>query len=100
MTLSAPINAGSAEDNIPAVAGTSGKMQGQQVILGGGVGVNGISGTGDGVLGSSGKNGVHGQSSSAHDSGVWGENTGQGYGVSGSTTEPASGGATQAAARE
>src|SRR5271165_2091220 len=85
MTFSAPIDAGSANNNIPAVAGTSGKMQGQQVILGSGVGVNGISGTGDGVLGSSQKNGVHGQSSSPHDSGVWGENTGQGYGVSGST---------------
>jgi hypothetical protein len=36
------------------------------------------------VLGD-GKNGVHGKSTSPSDSGVWGENTGGGYGVSGST---------------
>jgi hypothetical protein len=41
----------------------------------------------DGVRGS-GKNGVHGGSGSATDSGVWGENTGGGYGVSGSTSSP------------
>lgn len=38
----------------------------------------------DGLF-SSGKNGVHGQSSSSTNSGVWGENTGGGYGVAGST---------------
>jgi hypothetical protein len=40
---------------------------------------------GDGVLGQ-GRNGVHGQSASASDSGVWGENTGGGTGVAGSTS--------------
>src|SRR5271163_4877672 len=45
-----------------------------------------ISGNSLGILGrcSSG-NGVHGQSDSATDSGVWGENTGDGFGVSGSS---------------
>ena len=38
-----------------------------------------------GVMGDGHKNGVHGLSGSATDSGVWGENTGGGYGVSGST---------------
>lgn len=42
---------------------------------------------GEGVLGNS-RTGVHGQSSSATDSGVWGENTGVGYGVSSSTNSP------------
>jgi hypothetical protein len=41
----------------------------------------------DGVFGL-GKNGVHGQSPSPTDSGVWGENTGAGYGVAGSTNSP------------
>jgi hypothetical protein len=41
----------------------------------------------DGVFGL-GKNGVHGQSASPTDSGVWGENTGAGYGVAGSTNSP------------
>jgi hypothetical protein len=40
--------------------------------------------TSDGVLGE-GKNGVHGRSLSPTDSGVWGENTGSGYGVAGSS---------------
>lgn len=39
---------------------------------------------GDGVLGE-GLNGVHGRSRSPTDSGVWGENTNAGFGVSGST---------------
>jgi hypothetical protein len=39
---------------------------------------------GDGVLGE-GQNGVHGRSRSPTDSGVWGENTNKGFGVSGST---------------
>jgi hypothetical protein len=42
-------------------------------------------GPSDGVLGVSAKNGVHGRSFSSSDSGVWGENSGGGYGVSGST---------------
>lgn len=42
-----------------------------------GIGVQGQSSTGEGVLGV-GRNGVHGQSSSPSDSGVWGENTGGG----------------------
>jgi hypothetical protein len=55
------------------------------------VGVHGVSSLneqnqqqGDGVLGV-GKNGVHGISSSANDSGVWGENNNGGFGVGGST---------------
>jgi hypothetical protein len=83
--FSAPINAGSADNNVPGVAGTSGQLLGQFVDFGGGIGVYGSSGTGDGVFGSSEKNGVHGWSPSPTDSGVWGENTGKGYGVSGST---------------
>jgi hypothetical protein len=43
--------------------------------------------TNDGVFGL-GKNGVHGQSASVTDSGVWGENSGAGYGVAGSTNSP------------
>jgi hypothetical protein len=42
--------------------------------------------SGDGVLGD-GQNGVHGRSRSPTDSGVWGENAGSGFGVSGSTNE-------------
>src|SRR6185295_692400 len=49
-------------------------------------------GSGEGVFGK-GRNGVHGQSSTATDSGMWGENIGGGYGVSGSTN---SGGLTSA----
>ena len=40
--------------------------------------------SGDGVLGE-GQNGVHGRSRSPTDSGVWGENTNGGFGVTGST---------------
>jgi hypothetical protein len=48
-----------------------------------------IGGTQVGVEGTcGGGNGVHGQSGSATDSGVWGENTGVGYGVSGYTRSP------------
>ena len=54
-------------------------------------GVTGASGNGDGVYGE-GKNGVHGRSGSPTDSGVWGENTGAGYGVSGSTNSGAAAG--------
>jgi hypothetical protein len=49
-----------------------------------GYGVVGFSANSDAVVGF-GKNGVHGQSNSASDSGVWGENLGGGYGVAGST---------------
>ncbi len=43
-------------------------------------------GSGEGVVGvSNSYNGVHGQSASAGNSGVWGENVGGGYGVSGSS---------------
>ena len=42
--------------------------------------------TGPGVLGTSARgNGVHGKSGSRSDSGVWGENTGGGFGVAGSS---------------
>lgn len=47
-------------------------------------GVQGNSTHSDGVVGV-GKNGVHGVSASPNDSGVWGQNTGAGYGVAGST---------------
>jgi len=49
-----------------------------------GPGVTGESDTGDGVLGH-GETGVHGQAVDASGTGVWGENTGNGYGVKGST---------------
>ena len=85
---------------------------GEAAVLGnntaGGYGVEGLSGTGTGVVGSGptgvsgvgtnvgvfgdGKNGVHGHSVSPTDSGVWGENTGAGYGVSGSTNSGAAAG--------
>jgi hypothetical protein len=64
--------------NLQFEAGVSGASES-------GPGIHGFSSTADGVLGSSGKNGVHGQSSSPGDSGVWGENQAKGYGVSGST---------------
>lgn len=95
-TLSSPpINAASTDDGVPAVSGTSVRILGDPGAFGGGTGVWGTSGTGvgvhgdsrtgDGVIGISNKNGVHGVSSSASDSGVWGENDRKGYGVSGST---------------
>src|SRR5262249_34294818 len=81
---------------------------GEAAVLGNagsGYGVEGLSATGTGVVGSGptgvtgagtnvgvfgdGKNGVHGHSVSPTDSGVWGENTGAGYGVSGSTNSGA-----------
>jgi hypothetical protein len=67
---------------------------GVSAISSAGTGVQGISRppvllpgpiTGDGVVGI-GKNGVHGESSSPTDSGVWGDNLSSGYGVSGSST--------------
>jgi hypothetical protein len=56
-------------------------------VEGAGPGVYGTSQGSDGVLGI-GRNGIHGQSASPTDSGVWGENTGAGYGVSGVTNSP------------
>jgi hypothetical protein len=53
--FSAPINAGSADNNVPAVAGTSGKLLGQIFEGGGGIGVVGLSGSGVGVQGNSGR---------------------------------------------
>jgi len=57
---------------------------------GSGHGVVGFSTFGDGILGRAGefegKNGIHGESSSPDDSGVWGESLGQGYGVTGTTS--------------
>jgi hypothetical protein len=49
------------------------------------VGVVGVSLNGDGIFGHGTRNGVHGQSASAHDSGVWGENTSSGTGIAGSS---------------
>ncbi len=92
----------------PAVMGTSGAgvvahgavIDGTPAVVGTSAGGKGVHGESlevlvdpdsetfvredDGVFGL-GKNGVHGQSPSLTDSGVWGENTGGGYGVSGST---------------
>jgi len=92
----------------PAVMGTSGAgvvvhgavIDGRPAVVGTSAGSKGVHGEsleilvdpdsetfvreGDGVFGL-GKNGVHGQSASPTDSGVWGENTGSGYGVAGST---------------
>jgi hypothetical protein len=49
------------------------------------VGLMARSDSGDGIFSSGGRNGIHGQSASATDSGVWGENTGAGTGVAGSS---------------
>jgi hypothetical protein len=61
-------------------AGVSGESQN-------GNGVRGSSAKAEGVYGETllGSNGVHGKSANSGGSGVWGENTGGGYGVSGST---------------
>jgi len=67
------------------VSGTSSTGSGVSGSSDSGIGVSGSSTTGDGILGTGARNGVHGQSSSVHDSGVWGENIHGGYGVSGST---------------
>jgi len=50
-----------------------------------GAGVRGVSTSNDGMFGSSGKNGVHGYSTSATSSGVWGDSN-AGNGVTGSTS--------------
>ena len=79
----------------PGVTGQSNTgpgVLGQSLGLGGGGArtVNGVvvatdpEPASDGVLGN-GENGVHGQSNSTTGSGVWGENTGAGVGVSGSS---------------
>jgi hypothetical protein len=57
---------------------------------GSGVGVSGSSASGDAIFGQGGKNGVHGESASQSDSGVWGHNSAAqgasvGYGVSGTS---------------
>ncbi|HMG36911.1 MAG TPA: hypothetical protein VKM94_23475 [Blastocatellia bacterium] len=48
-------------------------------------GVYGVADLDDGVFGTSNKNGMHGRTASGGDSGVWGENTGSGFGVAGSS---------------
>jgi hypothetical protein len=68
---------------VQAISNSGTGVQGSSgPILGGGLGGGAV--TGDGVVGI-GKNGVHGRSASPTDSGVWGENTGGGFGVSGSS---------------
>jgi len=58
----------------------------QLINDGTGVALSGYSAGGfSAVYGESNRNGVHGRSASINDSGVFGENTGSGYGVSGST---------------
>jgi hypothetical protein len=49
--FSAPVDAGSADDGVAALAGTSGRMLGPDLQYGGGIGVYGASGTGVGVYG-------------------------------------------------
>lgn len=78
-------------NNVSAGYGVSGSTNSQAPQAGvwghnygSGYGVRGDSVTGEGVFGL-GKNGVHGQSTSAADSGVWGENTGSGAGLGGSS---------------
>jgi len=70
----------------PAGTGVTGESNMGVGVIGACIGGPGADVTpiSDGVLGT-GKNGVHGRSSSATDSGVWGENTGGGFGVNGST---------------
>src|ERR1700722_15804457 len=48
-----------------------------------GAGVSGQSTSGTGILGEGGWNGVQGVTANSSASGVWGENTGSGYGVGG-----------------
>lgn len=77
-------------------ASIAGSLQGGVAGLGGPIGVFGASSFGEGVYALSGsgsgtnpggaKNGVHGVTDSATDSAVWGENVGNGYGVSCVTT--------------
>lgn len=55
-----------------------------------GPGVLGVSKKGEGVVGIGTTNGVHGQSDAKAHSGVWGENTGGGFGVAGSTKSDSS----------
>jgi hypothetical protein len=66
------------------VSGTSQKGVGVSASSDSGIGIEAVSNSGEGVFGQ-GRNGVHGRSASPTDSGVWGENTGSGYGVSGET---------------
>ena len=68
-----------------ADSGVWGEHPGLPGQAGVGVGVKGTSVSGDGIYGTGAHNGVHGQTASSGDSGVWGDNTGGGYGVSGST---------------
>jgi hypothetical protein len=68
-----------------AESGVWGEHPGLAGHAGVGIGVKGTSVSGDGVYGTGARNGVHGQTASPGDSGVWGENTGGGNGVAGST---------------
>jgi hypothetical protein len=87
--FSAPIWAGSTDNNVPAVAGTSGYLAGAIVVYGGGIGVSGSSGSGAGVYGASDSgagvygtsqnwDGVHGESQSNQHAGVSGVNNSSG----------------------
>jgi hypothetical protein len=70
------------------VYGTSGSGSGVNGESENGAGVRGTSQKSDGVYAETtqGSNGIHAKSSNASGSGVWGENAGGGYGVSGSTS--------------
>lgn len=69
-----------------ATTGVTGKSNMGVGVLGTCIGGPGsdVAPASDGVMGI-GKNGVHGESASATDSGVWGNNTGAGFGVAGSS---------------
>jgi hypothetical protein len=69
----------------PIATGVSGQSNAGVGVWGQSIGEEWVQGgppPTDGVLGD-GRNGVHGRSASPADSGVWGESTGGGYGVSG-----------------
>jgi hypothetical protein len=70
--------------NGTGVSGSSDNGTGVAAVSKAGAGVIALSNSGEGVYGQ-GRNGVHGRSASATDSGVWGENTGSGWGVSGNS---------------
>ena len=78
------------EGHVIRIDGTGSGVHGVGDTFGtlGGIAARGVIGesyNNDGVFGISGKNGVHGYSSSANDSGVWGDNI-AGSGVTGSTS--------------
>jgi len=76
---------GDGTNGATGISGTSDSGQGVNGTSQSGTGVSGTSTTGIGLLGSGGKSGVLGETASASDSGVLGQNTGTGPGVSGTS---------------